>query len=432
MFPAAEKAAGKAVILFSADIMVVNMTQMYAGNYAGLYAGLYADWAAASPLHPAARASLLEWLDCPVPANPSSLHAFGTAASDRLAAARVSLAASFGWDGEITFTSGGTESDGLAVHALTERFRGTDRRRIVLSPFEHPAVREAVYAFAPSAGFSVEECAVLPDGTVDPADFAARMGEDTAFCAVMAVQNETGVVQPVEKLAAFAHGCGALFLSDAVQAAGHTAIPAEADVVTVSAHKFGGPAGVGAVLHRGGLIPLLKGGGQERGLRGGTENVAGICAMAAAAAAVREPDWMTELRDGLEEAFLCRMRDAGIAVSAAGRTAGRQHRIGSVSCFVFGGCGSEGDGDSAGSGFPTGENLVLSCDMAGLALSSGSACHSGKGAPSAALLAMGYSPAEAVRGVRLSFGWGTDPEQMRQAYAVLGHVVVKMVCPRKL
>lgn len=383
----------------------------------GIYAGIYADWAATSPLHPAARASLLEWLDCPVPANPSSLHSFGMAASDRLAAARVSLAASFGWDGEITFTSGGTESDGLAVHGLVKRFRGTDRRRIVLSPLEHPAVREAVYAFGPSAGFSVEECAVLPDGTVDPVDFAARMGEDLAFCAVMVVQNETGVIQPVEELAALAHGCGAFFLSDAVQAAGHTVIPVSADVVTVSAHKFGGPAGVGAVLHRGELSPLLKGGGQERGRRGGTENVAGICAMAAAAAAVSEPEWMAGLRDELEEAFLCRMREAGVSVSVAGG-----HRIGSVSLFVFGG----------GDAFPTGENLVLSCDMAGLAVSSGSACHSGSGAPSAALLAMGYSPAEAVRGVRLSFGWGTDPEQMRQAYAILGDVVIKMVCPRKL
>ena len=383
----------------------------------GIYAGIYADWAATSPLHPAARASLLEWLDDSVPANPSSLHAFGMAASDRLAAARLSLAASFGWDGEITFTSGGTESDGLAVHGLVQRFRGTDRRRIVLSPLEHPAVREAVYAFGPSAGFAVEECAVRTDGTVDPADIAARMGEDLAFCAVMAVQNETGVMQPVEELAALAHGCGALFLSDAVQAAGHTAIPVSADVVTVSAHKFGGPAGVGAVLHRGELSPLLKGGGQERGRRGGTENVAGICAMAAAAAAVSEPDWMAGLRDELEDAFLCRMREAGVMVSVAG-----EHRIGSVSLFVFGG----------GDAFPTGENLVLSCDMAGLALSSGSACHSGTGAPSAALLAMGYSPAEAVRSVRLSFGWGTEPEQMRRAYAILGDVVVKMVCPRKL
>lgn len=411
--------------------------------YAGICTGIYADWAATSPLHPAARASLQEWLDCPVPANPSSLHSFGMAASDRLAAARASLAVSFGWDGEITFTSGGTESDGLAVYALVQRFRGTDRRRVVLSPLEHPAVREAVYAFAPSAGMLVEECAVLPDGTVDPADFAARMGSDLAFCAVMAVQNETGVIQPVEKLAALAHGCGALFLSDAVQAAGHIALPGTADIVTVSAHKFGGPAGVGAVLHRGTLAPLLKGGGQERGIRGGTENVAGICAMAAAAAAVSEPDWMADLRDALEDAFLCRMREIGVPVSAAGRqgcgSSGKGHRIGSVSCFVFGG----GDDFSAGSGvpnvsafptgtaFPTGENLVLSSDLAGLALSAGSACHSGTGTPSAALLAMGYSPAEAVRSVRLSFGWGTTETEMRQAYAILGDVVEKMVCPGK-
>ena len=291
-----------------------------------------------------------------------------------------------------------------------------------------------MYAFAPSAGFLVEECAVLPDGRVEAADFASRMGEDLAFCAVMAVQNETGVIQPVEVLADLAHGCGALFLSDAVQAAGHAAIPVSADVVTVSAHKFGGPAGVGAVLHRVGLLPLLKGGGQEHGTRGGTENVAGICAMAAAAEHVREPEWMAELRDGLEDAFLRRMQDAGVAVTVAGGnrfgrgSAARRHvgassagghRIGSVSCFVFGG----------GDGFPTGENLVLSCDLAGLALSSGSACHSGTGTPSSALLAMGYSPAEAVRGLRLSFGWGTKEAEMRRAYEILGDVVLRLVCP---
>lgn len=374
---------------------------------------IYADWAATSLLHPAARASLLDWLNSPTPANPSALHTYGMTASDRLTAARTALAEVFGWDGEIAFTSGGTESDGLAVHALVQRFRDTSRRRIVLSPLEHPAIREAVYAFAPPAGLSVEECAVLPDGTIDPADFAARMGEDTAFCAVMAVQNETGVIQPVEELASLAHACGALFLSDAVQAAGHIAIPHSADIVTVSAHKFGGPAGVGAVLHRGTLVPLLKGGGQEHGIRGGTENVAGICAMAAAAAEASEPDWMAALRDTLEAAFLRRMRMAGVPVTVAG-----QHRIGSVSCLVFGG----------GEQFPTGENLVLSCDMAGLALSSGSACHSGSGTPSSALLAMGYSPAEAVRSVRLSFGWGTSSEEMRQAYQVLGDVILRLVC----
>jgi len=377
---------------------------------------IYADWAATSPLHPAARASLLGWLDSPVPANPSSLHTWGMDASDRLAAARVSLAEAFGWDGEITFTSGGTESDGLAVYALVQRFRDTPRRRIVLSPLEHPAVREAVYAFGPSAGFAVEECAVLPEGTVDLSDFAARMGEDLAFCAVMAVQNETGVIQPTEELASLAHACGALFLSDAVQAAGHITLPHAADMVTVSAHKFGGPAGVGAVLHRGTLLPLLKGGGQERGLRGGTENVAGICAMAAAAAEVWEPDWMAALRDGLEASFLRRMHRVGVRVTVAG-----QHRIGSVSCFVFGG----------GAQFPTGENLVLSCDMAGLALSAGSACHSGTGAPSSALLSMGFSPSEAVRSVRLSFGWGTEEAEMVRAYGILEDVIRKMVCSGK-
>lgn len=372
-----------------------------------IYTGIYADWAAAAPLHPAARDELLRWFG--TPSNPSSLHSCGMTASGALESARSSLAQSFGWNGGVTFTSGGTESIGLAVHSLVRRCQGTNRRRIVLSPLEHPAVREAVRAFALPAGMQSETCAVTPDGTVDPADFALRMGEDVAFAAVMTVQNETGVIQPVEKLADLAHGCGALFLTDAVQAAGHIGIPACADMAAVSAHKFGGPAGVGALLHHGGLVPLLKGGGQERGLRGGTENVPGICAMAAAAKAVCAPEWMADARDRLEAAFLCRMEAAGVPVSIAGCGA---DRIGTVTCAVFGGAESE--------------NLVLSCDLAGLAVSAGSACHSGTRAPSGVLLAMGYTEKEAMGGVRLSFGYGTAAAEMEEAYRILGDAAEKL------
>lgn len=376
---------------------------------------IYADWCATAPLHPAARAVLSDWLNTPVPANPSSLHTFGMDAADRLTEARTSLAGTLHWNGEITFTSGGTEADGLAVYALIRRYRNTGRRRIVLSPLEHPAVREAVYSFAPAAGMAVEECAVTPYGTVDIPDFAARIGEDLAFAAVMTVQNETGVIQPVNELAELTHSCGGAFFTDAVQAAGHIPLPEKADVLTLSAHKFGGPAGVGALLHRGEMTPLLKGGGQEKGLRGGTENVPGICAMAAALAHTALPDWMAETRDRLEEQFLARMHQAGIPARIAGKNT---PRIGSVTCAVFGG--------KSGSPVPDGENLVLSCDLAGLAVSAGSACHSGSSTPSRVLTAMGYEEEEALREVRLSFGDGTTVEEMERAYRILGDTALRL------
>jgi len=378
---------------------------------------IYADWAATAPLCPAARDVLRQWLEEPLPANPSSVHSFGMDASDRLSSSRQVLARAAFPEGEVTFVSGGTEGLSLAVYSLVQHSLASGRRRVVLSPLEHPAVREAAAAFALPCGMTVEECAVTPDGTVDMADFAARMGPDLAFAAVMAVQNETGVIQPVEACASLAHGCGAYLLTDAVQAAGHVFLPAEADMAVISGHKFGAPAGTGAVLHRIPLFPLQKGGGQESGYRGGTENLPGICAMAAAVSCWPEmirdsEERLRPLRDRLEEAFLRRMASCGIPVTAVG---GRAARIGTVSLLVF--------PDPAG---PLGENLVLSADLAGLAVSAGSACHSGSPEPSRALLAMGFPPSEAQRAVRLSFGPGTTAAEMEASYRILGDTVVRL------
>lgn len=367
---------------------------------------IYADWAATAPLHPAAQKVLAQSLKASMPANPSALHAYGRVAAEDLAAAREQLCVALSWDGSVCFTSGGTESDGTAVYALMQRYSGTSRRRILLSPMEHPAIREAVRSFAPRFGMTAEECAVCSDGVVDAADFCARLGDDIAFAAVLAVQNETGVIQPIDTLAEAVHSYGGAFLSDCVQAVGHIPLPTKADILTLSGHKFGGPHGTGAILYRGELAPLLVGGGQERGIRGGTENVAGVVAMAAAAMAAKEPAWMGRLRNRLEDAFLDTMGDYGYPVSIVGRGT---ERIGSVSCVVFG-------GDPR---LPEGENLVLSCDMAGLAISAGSACHSGKSEPSPALLSMGYTEHEAIRQVRLSFGWATTEREMRRAFEIL-------------
>lgn len=379
---------------------------------------IYADWAATAPLHPAAAAELQRWLTDPVPVNPSSVHSYGMAAADRLAAARKTLAQAAGWEGEITFVSGGTEGLALAVHTLVRRSLEAGRRRVILSPLEHPALREAVSAFALPAGMTVELCRVTPEGTVDPADFAARLGEDVGFCGVMAVQNETGVIQPVDECAALAHGSGAYFLTDAVQAAGHLPLCGEADVLVISGHKFGAPHGTGAVLHRIPLLPLQKGGGQERGGRGGTENLPGICAMAAAASGWtqlrrEEEERLRPLRDRLEEEFPARMGDMGIPVRILGQ---HSPRIGTVSCILF------PDG-------PLGETLVLACDLAGAAISAGSACHSTSPESSPVLLAMGISPGEAVCAVRLSFGYGTTAAEMEACFRILGDKAAALYRP---
>lgn len=378
---------------------------------------IYADWAATAPLHPAAIETLRPFLDTPHPLNPSALHSSGMTAADHLAKARGDLTTALGWDGQVVFTSGGTESDGIAVVSLLQKYQNTNRRRILLSPFEHPAVRETVYAYAPTMGFTVEACAATSDGMVDIQDFAARLDEDVAFAAVLAVQNETGVIQPVDELAQRTHDCGGAFLSDCVQAIGHIPLPSAPDILTLSGHKFGGPGGTGALLAKTDMVlsPLLKGGGQEDGIRGGTENVMGICAMVAAACAITktgEPGWMSRTRDRLEEALLDDMYMMTIPVSVAGRGA---NRIGSLSSLVFGGASA-----------PTGENLVLSCDMAGLAVSAGSACHSGDLTPSPTLLAMGYTDYESIRQLRLSFGWTTTAAEMKHAFDIVSETAYKL------
>ncbi len=389
---------------------------------------IYADHAATAPLHPAAAKVLSRWLQSPVPANPSSVHQFGMDAADALADARRRLLTAMvgenHGDWRLTFTSGGTEGAALAVWSLLSR-REKNRRRIVLSPMEHPAVREAVSQFAPLFGCTAETCRVTAEGVIDLADFAARMGEDVAFAAAMTVQNETGVIQPIEQCAVLVHNCGGYFFTDAVQVAGHIALPVTGspdglpDVLTLSAHKFGGMPGVGCVLHRVPLTPLQRGGGQESGFRGGTENLPGILTMAAAATAWPEAflqyEKLRTVKEASEAAFLDRMQRAGIPVTVAG---GNAYRSSATTLFVF--------RDVPGKILPFGENIVLAADLAGLAVSAGSACHNSTPEPSQTLLAMGFPASEARRAVRLSFGPETTPEELTKAYEILCDVVLKL------
>ncbi len=394
---------------------------------------IYADHAATSPLHPAAQEVLSRWLQNPLPANPSSVHQFGMDAADLLASARESLLTAMVGedhaDWQLTFTSGGTEGASLAVWSLLQS-KPKNRTRVLLSPMEHPAVWEAAARLAPLFGCTVETCRVTADGVIDLVDFAARMGEDLAFAAVMTVQNETGVIQPVQQCAALVHACGGLFFTDAVQAAGHMALPVHGagdtlpDVLTLSAHKFGGMPGVGCVLHRIPLTPLQKGGGQESGIRGGTENLPGILTMAAAATAwpeaLRLSEALRALKESSEAAFLHRMQNAGIPAVAAGMAT---PRIPTTTLLVF--------RDIPGKSLPLGETIVLSADLSGLAISAGSACHSHLPEPSRALLAMDFTESEASRAVRLSFGTSTSSGELTKAYEILGDILERLYIPKR-
>ncbi|MCS5714279.1 cysteine desulfurase [Herbiconiux sp. CPCC 205716] len=324
--------------------------------------------------------------------NPSSHHALGDAAARALRAARATVAEWFGCRAaDVVFTSGGTEGANLAVKGLA---LGSPRgRHVVLSAIEHPAVVESVDHLRRLHGFEVTVVPVDSAGLVDPAAFAAALRDDTTLATVMLANNEIGTVQPVTELAAIAHARGALFHTDAVQAAGWLDLRLDrlgADAVSISGHKLGAPKGIGAVAVRGRLPlePVLHGGGQERGRRSGTENVAFAVGLARAvelaepgrvAAAARA----TALRDEFVGEVLRR-------VDGAVLTGHPDARLPSIASFCFPGT--------------AGEAVLLGLEERGVTVSSGSACAAGSDEPSPVLLAIGLDPAVARTAVRFAFG----------------------------
>ncbi len=344
----------------------------------------YLDWNATAPLRPLARDAMLAALE--VVGNPSSVHAEGREARRLVAAARQQVAALVGADPRnVVFTSGGSEANALALApgACT---------RLLVSAIEHPSV------LAGGRFSEVEQLPVDPDGVVDLAALEQRLaalGSERALVSIMAANNETGVIQPIAAAAEIVHRFGGVLHVDAVQAAGRMTLEIEAldaDLLTLSAHKIGGPKGVGALIRRDEdlpIAPLLTGGGQELKLRAGTENVAGIAGFGAAAAAVEleaERAHMLALRERLEDGIRAITADAIIFGAAV-------ERLPNTTLVAV----------------PNGkaETLVIACDLAGIAVSSGSACSSGKVAPSHVLAAMGVA-AELARGaLRLSSGPAT-------------------------
>jgi cysteine desulfurase len=357
----------------------------------------YLDWNATAPLRPEARAAVIAALDAV--GNPSSVHHEGRAARRLIEQARERVAALVGAEPRhVVFTSGGTEANMLALSpALETAGSKAGFGRLIISAVEHASVR----AGGGFAADRIEEIPVTGDGAVDLAALETRLAGlqhdgSRPLVSIQAANNETGVIQPVEAASALVHAAGGLLHVDAVQVAGRMPFDigrSGADLVTVSAHKLGGPQGVGALIRRSPELhfaaPLLRGGGQERGVRAGTENVAGIAgfgaaAVAAVAAMAADGERMRVLRDRLEAGF------AGGPTVVFGRNAGR---LPNTSLFAAPGVRAE--------------TALIKLDLDGFAASSGSACSSGKVMVSHVLGAMGVPAGLAAGAIRVSIGPGT-------------------------
>jgi cysteine desulfurase len=354
---------------------------------------VYLDWNATTPLRPEARAAMAAAWD--LPGNPSSVHAEGRQARKLVEEARAEVAGAVGaLSQNVIFTSGGTEANALALTPGLRRASGLPVQRLVASAIEHASVL-AGGRFSPGA---IASLGVTRSGLVDLDRLRTMLASGPpALVSVMLANNETGALQPVNEVAGIVHAAGGLLHVDAIQAFGKIPIDIKmisADLVTLSAHKIGGPKGVGALVLAEGILgfePLLRGGGQERGHRAGTENVAGISGFGAAAkaamAALNGDSVRLEiLRNRLESGL---RQTAGTIVFSADVP-----RLPNTTLFTVPGLNAE--------------TAVIGFDLACVAVSSGSACSSGKVQPSHVLEAMGYSPELAKGAVRLSLGWSTS------------------------
>ena len=371
---------------------------------------VYADHAATTPVHEAARKAMLHCLEEDY-GNPSSLHSVGQRAREILDQARADVAQCLNADpAEIYFTGGGSEADNQAL--LTGALLGAKKgkKHLITTAFEHHAVLHTMKALE-KQGFTVTYLDVHEDGVVRLSDVAAAITDDTALVSVMMVNNEIGTIQPIAEIAKLCQEKGVLFHTDAVQAVGHIPVDVKAlgvDMLSLAAHKFHGPKGVGALYCRKGIRPeiLIQGGAQERGRRGGTENMPGIVGMAAAlqeAVSNLNADmvYVTALRERLIE---------GLSQIPHSRLNGsRNLRCPGTVNFCFEGI--------------EGESLLLWLDAKGVAASSGSACTSGSLDPSHVLLALGLPHEIAHGSLRLSLSADNTEEEVAHILKVVPEVV---------
>ncbi|MBN9186465.1 MAG: cysteine desulfurase [Microbacterium sp.] len=355
---------------------------------------LYLDHAATTPVRPQVLEAMMPYLTRWF-GNPSSHHTVGEAAAEALADARARVAQVLGMRaGDIVFTSGGTEADnlavkGIAVAAMLQR----GARHVVTTPIEHEAVLESVEHLARVHGFEVTMIPVDGNARVDPDIVATALRDDTALVSVGYANNEVGTVQDVAAIAAVTRGRGIPLHVDAVQAAGWLPLAGTgADALSLAGHKLGAPKGTGLLAVRGRipLEPLLHGGGQERGRRSGTEDVAGAVGLATAlelAESERQADAAAVA--ALRDAFVARVL---AAVPSARLTGDPVHRLPASASFTFAGTG--------------GEAVLLELERRGVVSSSGSACAAGSDEPSHVLLAMGVAPEVAQTAVRFTLPHG--------------------------
>ena len=375
---------------------------------------VYFDYNATTPLAPeVADAVGLALRDCF--GNASSVHYFGQQAKAAVDQARSEVAALVGGDpSEVVFTGGGTESDNLAIRGVAEALEATNRRHLVASAIEHEAVLNTFKALA-RRGWTTTLVPVDASGLVSPARVADALTDQTALVSVMHANNEIGVVPPIAEIAALAHARGALMHTDAVQSSGKIDVQAKllgVDLLALSAHKFNGPKGVGALWVKRGtrLVSTLTGGKQERNRRAGTENVPAIVGLGVAARLARgklaaEGLRVGALRDQLEEGILSMI--PGTVVN--GR---RDARVPNTTNISF-------DRVEA-------ESLLIALDLEGIAVSTGSACSSGTLEPSHVLRAMGLPSHRTQNSLRFSLGLFSTAAEVDRVVDVLPRLVEKL------
>ncbi len=371
-------------------------------------ARVYLDWAATTTVRPEAIEAMVPLLAAGY--NPSSTHADGRAARAALDDARAAVARVLGaTPREIVFTGGGTEGDVLAIVGAAKA-RADRGRHVVTAQTEHHAVLHAVDALE-DEGWEITRLPVTAEGLVTPEAVAEALRPDTTVVSIMLGNNEIGTIQPIAEIAAIARAHGALMHTDAVQAAGFLDLDVNrlgVDLLTISAHKFGGPKGTGVLYVRRGtpLVAQIVGGGQEHGLRSGTENVAGIAGLARAltlAAAERADAGarVAGLRDRLEAAVL--------AVAPTARVLGAgAPRLPHIAAIAF-------------AGFPSDAHL-MALDLEGVSASAGSACAAGSLEPSHVVAALGVPAAYATGMIRFSLGRGTTEADIVRVAEVLSLV----------
>lgn len=346
--------------------------------------------------------------------NASSVHSFGQIAKTALDQARSDVAALISAKPtEVVFTSGGTESDNLAIRGTAEAVLPTGRRHLIASSIEHEAVLNTLKALS-KRDWTTELLPVGPSGVVNPSDLEKAITNETSIVSVMHANNEIGTLQPIAKLAAISHEHGALFHTDAVQTAGKHPIDVvqlDVDLLSISAHKFNGPKGVGALWIRRGarLISPMTGGRQERNRRPGTENVPAIVGLGVAARLATEKlageiSRVGYLRDRLEESVIDRVPNTTVNGNGA--------RVPNTTNISF-------DGVEA-------EALLIALDLDGIAVSTGSACSSGTLEPSHVLKSMGLTPQRAQSSIRFSLGLGNTDDDITRTIDVLPGVVAKL------